>query len=47
LIVCEELPFGCQMNKKYFAIGPGMGEVDGIGALLKREIWKEQIKRTT
>jgi hypothetical protein len=43
LTICEELPFGCQMNWNYFANGHGKGEVDGVGALLKREIWKEQI----
>ncbi len=31
------------MNWNYFANGHGKGEVDGVGALLKREIWKEQI----
>jgi hypothetical protein len=28
----------------YFVIGHGRGEVDGIGASLKREVRKEQIK---
>jgi hypothetical protein len=28
----------------YFAIGHGKGEVDGVSALLKRELRKEQIK---
>ncbi len=28
----------------YFTIGNGKGEVDGISVLLKREVWKEQIK---
>jgi hypothetical protein len=29
---------GCQMCWNYFASGHGKGEVDGAGALLKREI---------
>jgi hypothetical protein len=28
----------------YFASGHGKGEVDGTGALLKRELHKEQLK---
>jgi hypothetical protein len=35
------------MNWKYFATGHGKGKVDGVGALLKMEIRKEKIKRTT
>jgi Mlc titration factor MtfA (ptsG expression regulator) len=31
-------------NLEFFGIGHGKGEVDGVGTLLKREIWKEQIK---
>jgi len=32
------------MQWNYFAIGHGKGEVDGVGALLKRKLHKEQIK---
>ena len=35
---------GCQMCWNYFGSGHGKGEVDGAGALLKREIQKEQMK---
>jgi hypothetical protein len=42
--VCQELPTRCQMTWNYFAPGHGKGEVDGAGALLKRELSKEQIK---
>jgi hypothetical protein len=42
--VCDELLIGCQMTWNYFAPGHGKGEVDGAGALLKRELSKEQIK---
>jgi hypothetical protein len=34
---------GCQMCWNYFASGHGKGEVDGAGALLKREICKEEM----
>jgi hypothetical protein len=37
-------PQECQMIWNYFATGHGKGEVDGAGALLKREVRKEQIK---
>lgn len=39
-----ELSDGCQMLWNYFATGHGKGEVDGAGALFKRELRKEQIK---
>ncbi len=32
------------MSWNYFASGHGKGEVDGAGALLKRELYKEQLK---
>jgi len=35
------------MSWNYFAFGHGEGEVDGVGALLKCEIQKEQIKAQT
>jgi hypothetical protein len=35
---------GCQMSWNYFGSGHGKGEVDGAGALLKREIRNEQLK---
>jgi hypothetical protein len=38
------LPHGCQMTWNYYATGHGKGEVDGAGALFKREVHKEQIK---
>jgi hypothetical protein len=38
------LPEGCQMLWNYFASGHGKGEVDGAGALCKREVRKEQLK---
>ena len=38
------LPEGCQMLWYYFASGHGKGEVDGAGALCKREVRKEQLK---
>jgi hypothetical protein len=34
------------MVRNFFAIGHGKGKVDGIGALLKREVQKEQIMPT-
>jgi len=40
----NELPKGCQMFWNYFASGHGKGEVDGADALLKRELFKEQLK---
>lgn len=44
LTVSAKLPEGCQMCWNYFASGHGKGEVDGAGALLKRKLYKEQIK---
>jgi hypothetical protein len=35
---------GCQMIWNYFASGHGKGEVDGVGALMKREVRTEQMK---
>jgi hypothetical protein len=35
---------GCQMSWNYFGLGHGKGEVDGAGALLKREIRMEQLE---
>jgi hypothetical protein len=32
------------MTWNYFASNHGKGEVDGVGALYKREIWKEQLR---
>jgi hypothetical protein len=37
-------PKGCQLVWNFFVSGHGKGEVDGVGALLKREVKKEQIK---
>lgn len=42
--MCPELVSGMSMTWNYFASGHGKGEVDGCGALLKREIRKEQVK---
>ena len=39
-----ELPNGCQMIWDYFSSRHGKGEVDGVGALFKQELSKEQIK---
>ncbi len=44
LIVNAQFPLGCQILWNYFATRHGKGEVDGAGALLKREFCKEQIK---
>jgi len=44
LTMSEQLPEGCQMCWNYFAFGHGKREVDGPGALLKRDLYKEQIK---
>jgi hypothetical protein len=35
---------GCQIMWNYFAIRHGKSKVDEVGALLKREVKKEQIK---
>ncbi len=35
---------GCEMVWNFFATCHGYGEVDGVGALLKREVRKEKIK---
>lgn len=35
---------GVLSGLEFFATCHGKGEVDGVGALLKREVWKEQIK---
>jgi hypothetical protein len=43
-IVCPQLPNGCEISWNYFAPGHGKGEVDGVGALLKRQLRLEQIK---
>jgi hypothetical protein len=41
----DDLLIGCEMiNWNCFATNRGKCEVDGIGALLKREVMKEQIK---
>jgi hypothetical protein len=40
----SDLIDGCQMCWNYFGSGHGKGEVDGVGALLKREISTEQLK---
>jgi hypothetical protein len=37
----EDLPVGCEMVWNFFALGHDKGEVDGVKALLKREVWKE------
>jgi hypothetical protein len=44
LTISNNLSFGCEMIWNFFATGHGKGEVDGVGALLKREVCKEQIK---
>lgn len=44
LTITPHLLGGCQMEWNFFAIGHGKREVDGVGALLKCEIRKEQIK---
>jgi hypothetical protein len=44
LIRSLDLIDGCQMCWNYFGSGHGKGEVDGTGALLKREIRTEQLK---
>jgi hypothetical protein len=38
MTICEQLPSGCKMVWNYFATNHGKGEIDGVGALLKREI---------
>jgi hypothetical protein len=40
----EECLVGCQINWIYFATRHRKEEVDGAGALLKKELCKEQIK---
>jgi hypothetical protein len=35
---------GCSLIWNFFATGHGKGEVDGAGALLKKEIFKKHIK---
>ncbi len=44
LIVCQERLEGINMCWNYFASGHGKGKVDSVGALLKHEICKQQIK---
>ncbi len=44
LTICDQRLEGVQMCSNYFASNHGKGEVDGAGALLKHEIYKEQIK---
>jgi hypothetical protein len=44
LTMCDQCPTGCQVVWNYFATGHGKGEVDGVVALMKRELRKEQIK---
>jgi hypothetical protein len=44
LTTYESCSSRCKMIWNFFAIGHVKGEVDGSGALLKREIRKEQIK---
>jgi hypothetical protein len=44
LIISDDLPNGCEMVWNSFITGHGKGEVGGLGALLKREVHKEQIK---
>jgi hypothetical protein len=44
LTTSATLSSGCQMSWNYFGSGHGKGEVDGAGALLKRQIRTEQIK---
>ncbi len=41
LTICNELPHGYQLQWNYFAMGHGKGKIDGVGALLKKEIKKE------
>ncbi len=42
--ICSELTSGCEMTWNYFATGHNKGEVDGIRALLKQDLKKEQLK---
>ncbi len=44
LTICNERPKGLNKCWNYFANGHGKGEVDGVSALLKWEIHKEQMK---
>ncbi len=44
LTICDQRSKGVQMCWNYFTSGHGKGKVNGVGALLKSEIRKEQIK---
>jgi hypothetical protein len=44
LSTSESLPYGCHNFYNFFSTGHGKGEVDGFGALLKRELKKKQIE---
>lgn len=43
-IVNPQVPIGYQVLWNYFTSGHGKGKVDEASALLKQELWKEQIK---
>jgi hypothetical protein len=43
MTVCEELPSGCQMIWNYFSTSHGKGEMDGVGAIWKRDIQKNKL----
>jgi hypothetical protein len=44
LIISYDLPNSCEIIWNFFITGHGKGEVGGLGALLKREVHKEQNK---
>jgi endonuclease III len=44
LTINAQFPSSCQILWNYIATRHGKGEVNRIGALLKRELCKEQIK---
>jgi ABC-type anion transport system duplicated permease subunit len=44
MTICEEMAIWVSNGLNYFSIGHGKGEVDGVGALLKKEIQKKQVK---
>jgi hypothetical protein len=42
--IIQSSQLDAKMTWNYFASGHGKGEVDGSGGLLKRKLWKEQLK---